>query len=596
MNVNGIMKKFVSFISEAKFNKAELLIKRYSRSKGNELAEKLFSLGFFYGSMKIYDLAIFCLDLSQRISRDIKLKKKAKEHLVAALSLRASLFTKAGLFDQAEPDYKRAISLMPCLSQIHNNYAILLRKWGRFREAQEQYENALKLKPDDHEVRHNYAILLIRTGDLEGAEQHLEEPFKADYFPAKLTYSSILMARSKYKEAENLLCTLLETRPEDPRVLGNLGVILFAQGILDESIEYFLQAKEQFIREGSMKNAIAVEGHIDWIRATRAWAAGNVDTSSQLFRSASEKLQQEEFEKQSLATNLLSLLIPFDKDIADALQSRSLQELKESIQNLYYGISVFRNVRSPKLPHFQILSCKFKYIEVLYHGLQFEDYDIEELEKSKEILRQFDFSGDLQLVNSLDNFLQELNHYGSLEEIPGGKEEELLRMIQPFYKLNELITKELSKKAQGDVALSQRFSEERMDSMEETLLQKMDENKREIIREVQYLRESIINIINNRYRELIDHLLRLNEQQLQKFQDLVEETIQNEIDKIESNEKKEETKTRWDQWKKLASATTNMIGFIASIIQILVFIKEGQEEMAFVQVENLLRSFLGEII
>jgi Flp pilus assembly protein TadD len=586
MDVDRIMKKFTTLMYEAKLDQARLLIKKYSRNKGNELAEKLFYLGFLHGSMQIHNPAIFCLDLSMKISRDVRLKEKARKYLVAPLNLRANLLTKTGLFHEAEIDYRKAVSLSRDLSQTHNNYAILLRKMERFKEARDQYEIALEKKPDDHEVHHNFAILLARMGDLERAEEHLEGPLKAGYFPAQLTYSSVLIARSKYKEAEDLLYTVLRTHPEEPRILANLGIVLFAQGILDESMKYFLRAKVNFAKESSMKNIVAVEGLIDWINATKAWAACDVNTSSQLFKSASEKLHQGGFEAQSLATNLLSLLIPFDRDVAALMESKSLQELKASVQSLYQEMNVFLNVESPKLPHFQILSCKFKYIEVLHHVLFFKDYDIEELERSKRVLRQFDFSGDLQLLNSMDNFLQELRHYRSLEEIPSVEEEKLLRMIQPFYKLNELITGELSKRTQGA------FLEERMDSMEKTLLQKMDE----IVEEVQYSRDLIIVTCNAKYAELIDHFTRLNNQQLQEFQRLVEMTIQSEIDKIGDNKRKGEAVTRWNQLRKLASVTRDIVGFIASVIQIYLFIKDGGADLAFNQVEILLRSSLIKIV
>lgn len=595
MDTNKIMKKFTTLMYQARLDQAEQLMKKYSRNRRNELARQLFSLGYLHGVFRIYDPAIFCLGLSQRISRDIELKKKSKEHLVAALNLRASLLTKAGQFDQAGLDYTRAISLIPGLSQTHNNYAILLRKMGCFEEAKKQYLNALRLNPDNYEVLHNYAILLIRMDNLEEAEQLLEKPLKADYFPAKLTLNQILIRKSEYKKAENLLHDLLDAFPENPRILANLGIALFAQGIFDESIEYFLQAKEQFIKEASMKDVTAVEGHIDWVNATRAWSAGDIDTSSQLFRSASEKLNQEDFEKQSLATNILSLLIPLDNEITASLQSNSLWKLRESVQSLYQEMNIYLNVDSPRLPHFQILSCKFKYIEVLHHALHFEDYDIEELERSKPILRQFNFSSDLQLVNSLDIFLQELRHYRNLKDIPRIKEEELLRMIQPFHTLNELITRELSRRAQADIILSQRFFEERMYSLEESFLRKMDENKEEIIGEIHYSRELIIELANIKCKDLIDYLSRLNKQQLKKFQELAEEAIQSEICKIEDNKKREDAKTCWDQLKKLASVTLDTAGFIASMIQIYQFIKEGQMELAFKQVEILLSSLLGKI-
>jgi tetratricopeptide (TPR) repeat protein len=122
----------MNFIKEERFKQAERLVKKYSRNKGNEIGKKLLSLGFLYGTAENYDLAIFCLELSEKISRDINIKGKAKKYLAIAHALLGSRLTEAGLFEEAEAHYKKAISIRPDFSHFHNNYAILLRKWLMF--------------------------------------------------------------------------------------------------------------------------------------------------------------------------------------------------------------------------------------------------------------------------------------------------------------------------------------------------------------------------------------------------------------------------------------------------------------------------------
>jgi len=484
---------------------------------------------------------------------------------------------------------------MPNLSFLHNNYGILLRKLGRFEEAQEQYEYALELKSDDYEVHHNYAILLIKMGNLQDAEKHLIKSLKYDYFPAKLTYSSILIAKSKYKNAEIRLLELLTTHPTNPRILGNLGVIQFAQGNYDESVQYFSQAKDQFSNMSDIKNCRAVEGYINWINGTKVWASGDLETSSQFFRAASEKFHQEDFEEQSLATYLLSLVILFDRDILNALSSKNLHELKNDVRKLYYGINAVWDIDLPRLPHFQILYYKLKYVEILYQGLHFEDYDIEELEKSKKVLRQFNFSGDLQSINSLDNFLQELRHYTNLEEIPVEQEEKLLKMIQPFFLLYEQITTGFSDKAKHNSAFYGESIIKRIDTLERTVSKMMDNNRERIISEIQNSREIIIQMINNRYRDVIDHLEKLNHQQLQEFQKLIKEEIQNKIEGIKEKDKEEVAIKRWDQLRRGVNITVDIAEFIASIIQIYQFIDESQINVTFSYVKVLINQIFSKI-
>jgi Tfp pilus assembly protein PilF len=596
MNVNQVMENFTDFLNSAKLEQAERLIRKHSRNKENELAQNLLSLGVNYGNAKIYDLAIFCFELSQKISRNLQIRKIAKHNIAESHNQLGVYFVKVGLFDQAEFKYKRAIHLNPHFSQVHNNYAILLKKLERFGEAQQEYEVALKIKPGDHEVHHNYALLLIASGKIEEAEEHLRKSLmNPDYFQAKITYSVLLMGKSKFSKAEDLLCPLLKICPEEPVLLGNLGIISFAQGDFSKTIKYFKQAQDSFKRQGKIRYSIAAEGYLDWVQGTRSWASDDLDTSSQLFESASDKFYHAGFEEQSLVLFLLSLLLPFDRDLVVALQSKSLIELREYIAELYRKMYIFENIQSPKLPHFKILVNKFECIKILYCALKFENYDIRKLEEAKRVFLQFNFNKVLQSVDSLHDFVQELHCYESLEEIPYEKEQQLLRIIQSFNVLNGVVTRELSMRAQSDVNSLIFLLEEKIDLMEDRILRKIDESTGEIVEEVQYSRDEIINLLEIRYGGVIDNLAKLNKQQLIRFQEMIEKAIQSKIDSIENTEKRRKTKMRWNQLRRLTSVTVNAVGFIASIIQIYLFMNDGQVGLAFDQVQTLLDNLVDKI-
>jgi hypothetical protein len=204
-------------------------------------------------------------------------------------------------------------------------------------------------------------------------------------------------------------------------------------------------------------------------------------------------------------------------------------------------------------------------------------------------------SGDPQLVSLIDDFLHELHRYESLQNSPREKEEELLRMIQPFYVLSDLVTEALSEREQHDTVTSLGFLLERVISIEETFLKTIDENEKRIITEVQNSTQIIVGTINARFVELMGHLSTLGEQQLQKSQESVEEAVQKEIDRIQDNEKKEEARRRWNQLKKMISAIQNMIGLIASMIQIYQFIEENRIDLVYNEVQILLNNLLEKL-
>lgn len=584
MDTNQVMRKFEEFINEGKFESAKHLIKRHSKNRSSKLDEELSYAGIIHGMMNNYVLAIFCFELAYEISRNPQIRKKTRVYLAEACNGRGIQLRKTGLVHEAELLFRRALHLNPDSSQIHNNFAILLKKQGRFPEAEQEYKTALSIKPDDYEVHHNYALLLIAEGKTEEAEKQLG--MSAPYYnPAKITYGVLLMNQSKLDEAKSLFLSLLEIDHEEPELFGNLGVISFSRGEYPESVEYFEKAKELFVKKDKIKGSMAAAGYIDWVKATIEWASSDIDTSLQLMKSASEKFSQSEFMEQSFVLNLLSLLIPFDKRLMAALESRTLTELREHIANLYSeAITVVENVRSPKLPHFQIILCKCEYIKILHHALQFESHDRKRLEEAREIFSRFDFDKDFQLTTSLDNFLREISHYRSLDEIPPEEEQKFLRMIQPFYVLDGMVTREFQRRAieNSPISLLVKTMTEKFESLE----MKIDDLEMKI--------DEIITRLQAHYKETIDALSELNEKQLQEFQKSVEETIREELDSIKDTKKKEEAERLWDKLRKLASTGATIAEIIALLIQIYQIVT-GQSHGAIDHVMYIVKDLLKKI-
>jgi Flp pilus assembly protein TadD len=119
---------------------------------------------------------------------------------------------KKNRFDQAVPQWRKALDLNPDDSKAHFNLGYSMFERGELDKAIEEYRRACELDPEDAVVHANLALALAQTGKLDEAIDH-------------------------YRKALGL-------NPGNPMVEAHLGVALFENGNGAESMEHLKRAVE----------------------------------------------------------------------------------------------------------------------------------------------------------------------------------------------------------------------------------------------------------------------------------------------------------------------------------------------------------------
>lgn len=117
-----------------------------------------------------------------------------------------------GDLDAAIASYRRAIEVDPGFAMAHNNLGNILADAGRLEDAFACYKQAAALQPDDPEIRLNKANLLAEMNRLTDAIQDYRQ--------------------------------LLETFPQFPVAWNAFGIVLEADGNIDEATRAFQAAVE----------------------------------------------------------------------------------------------------------------------------------------------------------------------------------------------------------------------------------------------------------------------------------------------------------------------------------------------------------------
>jgi Flp pilus assembly protein TadD len=119
---------------------------------------------------------------------------------------------KKNRFDEAVPQWRKALELNPEDSKAHFNLGYSMFERGELEKAIEEYRRACELDPEDAVVHANLALALAQTGKLDEAVDH-------------------------YAKALGL-------NPGNPMVEADLGVALFENGKAAEAIEHLKKAVE----------------------------------------------------------------------------------------------------------------------------------------------------------------------------------------------------------------------------------------------------------------------------------------------------------------------------------------------------------------
>jgi tetratricopeptide (TPR) repeat protein len=153
-------------------------------------------------------------------------------------------------YDQAIQYYKSAIDYAldnnNLLEIIYTELAEIYNQMGNFSESDKYFENVLSINPDNALVLNNYAYYLaLRKDKLDKAEKMIKKaldisPNNPNYID---TYAWVLYQQKKYKEAENILQTIIDKKASGV-VLEHYGDVLFKLNKIDQALEYWKKAKE----------------------------------------------------------------------------------------------------------------------------------------------------------------------------------------------------------------------------------------------------------------------------------------------------------------------------------------------------------------
>jgi Tfp pilus assembly protein PilF/branched-subunit amino acid transport protein len=156
----------------------------------------------------------------------------------------AVVLTGQSKFDEAVPHMEEALRLQPNVGEFHFNYANLLQRIGRAEEAGTHYEMSARLMPDSPEAHYNYALFLASKGKASDSLGELQRTvqLKPDYADAQLKLADALFAKGVLEEAKVHYVAALRADPKLAAAHNNLGRLYLAQGQISQAIVQFGEA------------------------------------------------------------------------------------------------------------------------------------------------------------------------------------------------------------------------------------------------------------------------------------------------------------------------------------------------------------------
>ena len=175
-------------------------------------------------------------------------------------------------YDAAVPHTEEALRLQPDNGEFHLDYASLLQRLGRADEAGPQYEAAARLLPDSPEAHYNYALILASAGKENDVLRELQRAvqLKPDYVDAQLKLADALFAKGDLEEAKRHYTTALGTDPKLAVAHNSLGRLYLTQGQVSQAIVQFGEALRlnPDYKEAEENLRVAKASDADFLRQT----------------------------------------------------------------------------------------------------------------------------------------------------------------------------------------------------------------------------------------------------------------------------------------------------------------------------------------
>ena len=161
--------------------------------------------------------------------------------------LKGRLYEMSNGIDQAEKDYRMAITLDPQTPEPYMFLAAILVKEGKTEDAVQEYKAVLKQNPNLAEARMQLATLFEAGGNYRGAAEQYEEilAINPTFVPAANNLAWYLAEHTEdIGEALRLALVASSGAPDDPNVADTVGWIHYKRGSHDLALSRFRQAAQ----------------------------------------------------------------------------------------------------------------------------------------------------------------------------------------------------------------------------------------------------------------------------------------------------------------------------------------------------------------
>ena len=224
-------------------------------------------------------------------------------HALALMKL-SKVLGWAGKLNESDRLADQAAELYPDDSRIQYNAGLTAHLLGRKNEAVVHYRRAVELQGDADEPHGNLGVLLEEAGHLDEAIHHFRLAIRYARSPETASRNKANLARAlmsagfrdyrqgRRSEALSKLTEAAEIAPDNPEVLGRLGIAQLSAGQTGEAVATFESALAVRGDDAALTNrlalALALDGQVERAAAvyTRALAfdPGVKDLPDNLFR------------------------------------------------------------------------------------------------------------------------------------------------------------------------------------------------------------------------------------------------------------------------------------------------------------------------
>ena len=172
---------------------------------------------------------------------------KASELLPQDADLKNNLgqaFFELDRLEEAEDNFKNALTLKPNFGKAHSNLGNTLHKQGRLQEAVISFKKAISLEPDSAVAHNNLGRTLFTLGELAEAEESCKKAteLNADLTEAYFNMGNILSELRRFEEAIASYNVAISLKPHYDDAHNNLGTVLKELGRLNEAEACFRKA------------------------------------------------------------------------------------------------------------------------------------------------------------------------------------------------------------------------------------------------------------------------------------------------------------------------------------------------------------------